>query len=128
MSGSHLNSERRGPVTVVHMGEEYDALAEVDLAETETELLHLADTIDPPHLVLDFAATRYFSSAFLELLFRVSNRLNRRRGRFAICNLRGHCREVFTTARLDKFWGVYSGIDEAINSLGPRDERTGENP
>ena len=94
-------------VTVVALGAEYENLNEPVLAELEASLLETADSIDPPLLVLDLSHTRFFGSAFLEVLFRVWTRLKKRDGgRFALSGLTDYCAEVVETTHLDDVWPI----------------------
>lgn len=105
-------------VTIVALGPEYENLNEPLLADLEGFLLETADRIEPPILVLDLSHTRFFGSAFLEVLFRVWSRLKKRRnGRFALCGLTEYCQEVIDTTHLDRLWTVSADRRSASQAL-----------
>ena len=60
----------------------------------------------------------YFGSAFIDILFRVWNRVHGLpNGRFPICGLNNHSREVIEISRLDKLWDVYPDLAMAIEVM-----------
>ncbi|MDB5386110.1 MAG: hypothetical protein JWM11_1756 [Planctomycetaceae bacterium] len=105
-------------VTIVALvGVEYESLDERSLEGIRTSLLDIAQQADPPLMVLDLSQTKFFGSAFIEILFRVANRLKNRKGRFALCNLTEYCAEVIHVTHLDSLWPVVSSTDEAVARL-----------
>ncbi|MSR56706.1 MAG: anti-sigma factor antagonist [Planctomycetaceae bacterium] len=73
---------------------------------------------DPPLVVLDLSNTTFFGSSFIELIFRVWNRLQARPGgSFAICGLTSHCLEVLKITHLDTLWRLYPTREEAVEAL-----------
>ena len=116
-------SEQNG-VTIVRLGNGYDAIDEVNVEPILELLLDLADSADPPKLVIDLSRITFFASSFLEALFRVWNRLNRRDGRFALCGLTGYCAEVLHVSRLDTLWDLYADTESATGVLGDSDSET----
>ena len=106
-------------VTVVALGPEYESLDEFELDDLRDALLKIASTADPPRVVLDLSHTRFFGSAFIELLFRAWNRLNSRNsGKFAISGLTPYCKEVIEITHLDQLWDVYDTTQQAVKALG----------
>ena len=115
-------TQERG-VTVVALGSEYETLDENDLDDVKDVLLRVASTADPPQVVLDLSRTKFFGSAFIELLFRVWNRLNdRAAGRFAISGLTDYCQEVVDVTHLDRLWDVYDTGQAAVEALSAQSE------
>ena len=113
-------TQERG-VTVVALGSEYETLDENDLEDVKDLLLRVASTADPPRVVLDLSRTKFFGSAFIELLFRAWNRLNdRAAGRFAISGLTDYCKEVVDVTHLDRLWDVYDTSQEAVEALSAK--------
>lgn len=105
-------------VTVVALvGVEYESLDERLLEGIRTALLEVAEQADPPLMVLDLGHTKFFGSAFIEILFRVANRLKNRNGRFAISNLTEYCAEVIHVTHLDSLWPVVATTAEAVAKL-----------
>ncbi len=109
---------REDGVTIVTLGTEYQNLDEGDLNDVQEVLLQLASTAEPPLVALNLQHTKFFGSAFIELLFRTWSRLhNRTGGHFAICGLTPYCREVIEVTHLDRLWDVCETSEEAARLL-----------
>ncbi|VAX38436.1 hypothetical protein MNBD_PLANCTO02-1247 [hydrothermal vent metagenome] len=105
-------------VTLVQLGDEYKNLDEHSLEDISTLLLDLAKSIDPPLMVLDLSHTKFFGSAFIELMFRTWNKIKvRDGGKFSISGLSKTCREVVDVTHIDRLWPVFETSEEAIESL-----------
>lgn len=72
---------------------------------------------NPPLVVVDLEGIEFFSSSFIEVLFRLWSRLNKRSGQFAVCNLFPYCREVLQITNLDSLWTLCDSRAEAIAAL-----------
>ncbi len=105
-------------VTVIALGPDYETLDESVLDELRESLLQMVNAAEPPLVVLDMPHTRFFGSAFLEVLFRAWNRINARHGQFAISGLTQYCHEVVVEiSNLDKLWKIKPTVAEAIAAL-----------
>lgn len=112
-----MTIEKVAQVLVAHLDPDYSGLAEEHLLRTQQQLLDLIDQTDKPRIVLDFGSTAYFASTFLEVMFRVWHRVNRRHGRLALAALQPYCLEILQTAKLNTLWPIYPTLDEAIKAL-----------
>lgn len=113
-----LNVVKEGLVTVVEFGPGQRHLDEVGLEAIGNQLIAVAQDAAPPLLVLDMAATEFFGSSFIEILFRVSKKLNTHpNAKFAICGLQEHCREVLEVTHLDRLWPLYATRAEALSGI-----------
>jgi anti-anti-sigma factor len=111
--------EKRGDVTCIRLGPEFESLDETVLDTIRTDLLEKAGNAVPPRVVLDLQHTKFFGSSFIEVLFRIWKRLNSQpNGRFIICGLTPYCREVMTVTHLDKLWPLMDSFDEAVTAAG----------
>ena len=117
MSQSDLELMKRDDITVVVLGEQYDNLDEPALEAAATELLEIAQSADPPLIVVDMARTKFFGSAFLGTLFRVWRRLKTRKGKLAMSGATGPCADVLDVTQVNRLWNLYSTREEAVNSL-----------
>ncbi|RMG32818.1 MAG: anti-sigma factor antagonist [Planctomycetota bacterium] len=108
---------KRGPVTVVSLGPQYENLDEAALERVQKTLLQVAADATPPLVVIDLSHTTFFGSSFIEILFRMWNRLNQRNGRFAISGLTDYCREVLEVARLNELWRLFDSAEQAAAEL-----------
>lgn len=109
-------------VTVVALGQQYENLDEHLLEDLQHFLLETVDRIDPPRLVIDLSHTKFFGSAFIEVLFRVWNRIKRRDGRFALCGLTPYCAEVIGITHLDRIWNIVESQQQAVDRVNAPQE------
>ena len=110
--------QQQDGVTVVSLGPEYESLHEQNLEDVQEDLLVISDAADPPLVVLDLSHTQFFSSSFIEILFRIWNRLNAREGgKFGISGLTVYCKEILKVAHLDELWNIFNTKEEAVSAL-----------
>lgn len=117
MSQSNLELLKQGDITVIVLAEQYDNLDEPALEAASVELLKIAQTADPPLIVVDMSRTKFFGSAFLGTLFRVWRRLKTRKGKLAMCGATGTCADVLDVTQVNRLWNLYKTRDEAVASL-----------
>ncbi|REJ85795.1 MAG: anti-sigma factor antagonist [Planctomycetota bacterium] len=104
-------------VTIVELGKSYQRLGEDRISEVSKVLME-ASQAEPPLVLIDLSQTEFFSSSFIEVLFRVWNRIQPREGgRFALCGLTPYCAEVLQVTNLDKLWEIYETRDAALQAL-----------
>ncbi len=109
---------KEGQVTIVALGPEYENLDEPRLDALTDVLLQVTETASPPIVVLDLSHTSFFGSAFIEVIFRMWNRINNQDGgRFCICGLSEYCMEVLEVTHLDQLWETYPNREEAIQAI-----------
>ena len=107
-----------GRVTVIALGASYKVIDELALeAGLGDCLLEIATEAVPPLVVLDMSKTQFFGSSFIEVLFRLWNRLQGRSGKFAICGLNSHCLDVLKITHLDSLWPLMATREEAVAAL-----------
>lgn len=105
-------------VTVISFGPELESLDEVHLEVVGETILNAADKADPPRLVVDLSNVNFFGSSFIEILFRMANRMSGREGgRFAIAGLTPYCAEVLSITHLDELWPTFDTVDGAVAEL-----------
>ena len=109
--------ESEDGVTVIHLGPEYENLDESLLEELRSVILEVAESASPPRVVLDLSHTKFFGSAFIEIMFRAWNRLNARNGTFALSGLTPYCAEIIQITHLDRLWTVYDDRRSAVAEL-----------
>ncbi len=112
---------RNGDVTCISLGPEFENLDETLLDQIRDQLLEAAKNAEPPLIAMDLQYTKFFGSSFIEVLFRIWNRVNGLpNGGFAIAGLTDYCREVLEVTHLDKLWTMTSTLDEAVNALAEK--------
>lgn len=104
-------------VTVIHLGPEYENLDESRLDELRTAIIDIAETASPPQVVLDLSHTKFFGSAFIEIMFRAWKRVDIRGGTFALSGLTPYCAEVVEVTHLDRLWKIFPDRDKAVSAL-----------
>jgi anti-anti-sigma factor len=105
-------------VTVIQLGPEYENLDERLLEGLRSVALDVSKSADPPWVVIDLSNTKFFGSAFIEILFRLWNRMNSRPGgQFAISGLTSYCAEVLKITHLDSLWKIYPTRAAAVQAL-----------
>ena len=109
--------EAQQGVTVIQLGPDYENLDESLLDELRASILDVAETATPPRVVLDLSHTKFFGSAFIEIMFRAWKRLESRGGRFGLSGLTPYCAEVVEVTHLDRLWKVYPDRAAAVASL-----------
>lgn len=110
--------EKRENVTCILLGEGFENLDEQILESIRGLMLETAAEADPPRVVVDLPYTKFFGSSFIEVLFRVWNRINGLPGgRFSISGLTPYCQEVLEVTHLDKLWELHDNLDDAVAAL-----------
>lgn len=105
-------------VTVIALGPEYENLDEQGLDELRSLLLDVSKEADPPRIVLDLSHTKFFGSSFIEIMFRIWNRMkSKEAGKFAISGLTPYCREILEVTHLNELWEIFETSEEAIRAL-----------
>lgn len=108
---------KHGDVTVISFGPQFESLDEFTLDQIRDFVLEAAKAADPPKVVIDLSYTKFFGSSFIEVLFRVWNRVNGAGGKFALAGLTSYCREVLEITHLDKLWPMLPNADEAVSAV-----------
>ena len=115
-SQPHFRTEQVQGVTVVSFKRPAKFIEEAMLPEIGAELMAAID-VKPPLVVLNLDGVEFFSSSFIEILFRAWNRLKARSGKFAICSLHPYCRQVLEITNLHRVWPLRKTQEEAIEAL-----------
>lgn len=110
--------EKHGDVTALILGKEFENLDEQNLDMIRKSLMDEAFAASPARVVIDLSNTKFFGSSFIEVLFRIWNRINAvEGGRFGIAGLSPYCREVLEVTHLDKLWSLYPDLKTAVKEL-----------
>jgi|GEM_PF-603861 len=107
-------------VTVISFIESVPALHGETVEEITPMLIDIAS--EPvPRILLDMKSVEFFNSSFIELLFRLWNRLKNKPGsQFALCNLHPFCKDVLDVTNLTTVWKSYNTREEALAAFtGP---------
>lgn len=118
MTDNSPTIEKHGDITCIRLGPEFENLDEQALDGIRAELLEAAAAADPPRIIVDLQYTNFFGSSFIEVLFRIWNRINGMPGgKFGISGLTDYCREVLEVTHLDKLWNLYPTFEAAVKDL-----------
>ena len=105
-------------ITIISLGPEYENLDEPGLEGLKDMVLDVARSADPPLVILDLSHTKFFGSAFIEILFRTWNRLKGRDGGLlCISGLTPYCKEVIEVTHLNELWKIFDTLEEAVAAL-----------
>ncbi|GBC63483.1 anti-sigma factor antagonist [Desulfonema ishimotonii] len=69
------------------------------------------------HMILDFEALNYISSAGLRVILKATKDLKRLEGKLMLCAMRDYVREVFEISGFDSFLTIVSTVDEALERM-----------
>jgi anti-anti-sigma factor len=112
-----ITLEEENGVTVVSFGAVPVSITEEELPQISEQMLKSVAG-QSSRVLVDLGGVEFFSSSFIELLFRIWNRVrNKPGGQFAICRVEPHCREVLEITNLTSLWSVFAGRDEALSAL-----------
>lgn len=111
------NVTRQEGVTIIALGPEYENLDEAILDDLRKLILDAVASADPPLVVLDLSHTKFFGSAFIEILFRAWNRVQQQNGEFCLSGLTPYCAEVIDVTHLNRLWSIYKTREEAVAAL-----------
>src|ERR1700712_5434710 len=81
-------------------------LDEANINEIGQHLIGLAEAIDRPKILLDFAKVDHLSSAALGMLINVNNRVKNHNGQLRLSNIRPAIMEVFEITKLNKLFKI----------------------
>lgn len=103
--------------TVVELARNYDSLDDEATRRLERVLRELAESAEPPLVVLDMSRTVSIGSTFVGLLFAVSKQLRRRQGQLALCRVEPNCAEVLHIVRAEAMFNSFATREEAVDEL-----------
>lgn len=118
MTDKSVTIKKHGDVTCLRLGPEFENLDETLLDMIREKMLEAAGAAEPPYVLIDLQYTKFFGSSFIEVLFRIWNRVNGLPdGKFGISGLSEYCHEVLEVTHLDKLWKLYPTFDEAVKGI-----------
>ncbi len=90
-------------------------LEEMDIRALQETIMSVIESASGGiNMVLDFGNVRFFSSAVLGLLIRISKRIYEGEGQLKLCNINPKIYEVFKITRLTKTFDIYKDVDSAV--------------
>jgi anti-anti-sigma factor len=122
---SPLELERIDGVPVVH------ASGDIDAANASTVHQQLVDALGPDtsSLILDLSATRYLDSAGIDMLLRLSDRLDHRRARLVlVIPDSSHLKRLATIVGLPHAMSIHPTLPTAIQESSSIPTRTSKPP
>ena len=66
------------------------------------------------HLVMDFGALEYISSAGLRVILKATKNLKQNEGKLILCAMQDYVREVFEISGFDTLLPITATLDEAV--------------
>ncbi len=92
-------------------------LEEMDIQALQGSIMPVVEETERIKLILDFCNVRFFSSAVLGLLMRISKKVYEQDGQLRLCNISARIYEVFKITRLNKIFDIYENVKSATESL-----------
>jgi len=108
--------QKDGDVTVVTFRPDCTRITEDCIPET-LQLMLAAVEGSQPRMLIDLSHVEFFGSSFIEVLFRVWNRIQQAQGRFALCSLTPNCVEVIEVTNLDRLWPMFPTREAGLQAL-----------
>ena len=118
MHGSSLvTTETLDGVTVVTLSPKCANLSESVIQPVSDAFVALG-AVDPPKVVVNLKHVAFFSSSFIEVLFRLWNSVkDKPSGGFGLSNINDDCREILDITNLSRVWNIYDDEAEAVAAL-----------
>lgn len=99
--------EKVGAVTVIGFSPRCELIEDALLEPVGSQLLDAVRQADPPLVLLDLTATRFFGSGFIEVLLRTWRELQLRpNSRMVMASVQTYCREILAITHLDRLWPI----------------------
>jgi anti-sigma B factor antagonist len=109
----HLKVSKEGEINVARFVDE-KILDETLVQGLGQELLGLAESDNPPKLVLDFSSVKFLSEAALGKLIILHKKIKEQAGQLKLANLCPEIEEVFVITRLNKLFDIYDDEADAL--------------
>ena len=96
-----------------------------DVPGLDAELVMMAESVDPPRLVLSLDNVRYLPTTALGIMVSKLTRSHRKQGEMHLACLNEHLDELMHIGRLDQIFEIHDTAEEALASLvtWPSDSR-----
>ena len=92
-------------------------LDEVVISEIGDQLKQAMAQMEPPRLIVNFAAVDHLSSAALGMLITLNNLANEHGGALCLSGIEDRILEVFKITKLDRVLAIQPGMDDARAAL-----------
>jgi anti-sigma B factor antagonist len=111
-----IQTSEVGGVTVVSFVDR-KILDAANIQELGDELFQLVEQDGHKNLLLDFSNVEFLSSAALNKLIILHNKVQANSGQLKLCNLMPEIREVFVITRLNQLFEIEDSKDEALSAF-----------
>ena len=108
-----ISEDRKADAVILALSGKLDATS---AKKFEDKILSLINS-GAQRLVVDLSHLEYVSSSGLRVFLVAAKRLQPTDGKFALCGLQDHIRQVFDLAGFSSFLSTYGSRDEAIKGL-----------
>jgi anti-anti-sigma factor len=116
---SPIQVEDVAGVRVISLSGRFTNINGATVAEVTGPLLTAVEDAGVSKVVIDLYSVQFFNSSFIELLFRIWNRVKTREGgRFALCNVHPYCKDVLDVTNLSAVWKVFPNRESAVEAVG----------
>jgi len=111
-----LSVRHSGAITIIEFLDRR-LIDAVQIERIGERILELVNSAAIPKVVLDFNKVEYLSSTALNVLIRVENAIDLKKGELRLSSLDPDLRKVFTLMKLDKVMKICKDTDEAVTSI-----------
>lgn len=113
-----------GATAIVQLIGDFGELAVVEFESVIRDSLARFDALPQvKNVVVDLSRSDYCGSSALGLFVSLSQRCQDRGGRFALCGVSQHMREVLQVTGLVQVWTLCESLDEALHVVASHDRR-----
>jgi len=120
-----MQSETRGPIRVTQLDRvcvvefsEKDIVSPHTIEQAQDRLMELAETLEPPRVVLSFRGVSHISSSMIGTLINVHRACEAGRGELRLCDLSKDILQVFKITKLHKLMNIDKTLKDATKKLG----------
>ena len=88
--------------------------------DVHSEVVGLLDQLEQAavmHVVIDLQKASYFGSSMLGAMNALWNRIRRRGGKMAVCNVSGTGLEILQISKFDTLWPICASREEALKKV-----------
>ncbi|MCA9080927.1 MAG: STAS domain-containing protein [Planctomycetaceae bacterium] len=117
MSASLVTVETHDDITILTLSPRCANLSE-SLIQPVNEAFLEASAAAQPKVLVDLEHVSFFSSSFIEILFRLWKHIKEKPGgRFALASVSPDCLEILQVTNLTTVWDVFDDRDAALAAL-----------
>jgi anti-anti-sigma factor len=116
-TGGIFDIERKDDTIIVVPAVDLRELDYQRIEEGASRILDILNGTGIKNVVIDFHKTDYYGSTALGFFLKLLERVRRKDGRMAFCNVSDHEKEILQITNLDHSWPICSSRGEALKAI-----------